>query len=192
MTLADCKLVVIGASAGAVDALSALLPHLPASYRLPILIVVHLPAGRNSQLTSLFRAKCAMRVVEVEDQEPLVAGNIYFAPPDYHLLVESRTRLALSNDEPVQYSRPSIDVLFETAADVFGPQVAGIVLTGANADGAAGLRAIVAAGGSATVVRPGEPYSAAMPQAAIAANPGCRVLELDEILALLIELGGQA
>ena len=192
MTLPGCRLVVMGASAGAIEALTALLPHLPEAYPAPVVIVVHVPPDRESQLASLFQAKCQMRVVEAEDQEPLVGGTIYFAPPDYHLLVESPTRLALSNDEPVQFSRPSIDVLFESAADVFGRDVTGIVLTGANSDGAAGLHAIVAAGGSAIVVRPDQAYSAAMPQAAIDANPGCRVLALGEILDLLTELGETA
>lgn len=192
MTQPGRQLVVMGASAGALEALSALLPPLPASYPLPVVIVVHIPPTRESQLASLFEAKCQMRVVEAEDQEPLTAGTIYFAPPDYHLLVESPTRLALSNEEAVQYSRPSIDVLFESAADVFGRQVTAIVLSGANNDGAAGLRAIVAAKGQAIVVRPEEAYSAAMPQAAIKANPECRVLSLEEIREQLTELGTEA
>jgi two-component system chemotaxis response regulator CheB len=165
---------------------------LPDTYPLPVLIVVHVPADRASQLAPLFQARCQLRVVEVEDQEPLVPGTIYFAPPDYHLLVESPTRLALANDEPVNYSRPSIDVLFESVADVYGRQAAGIVLTGANSDGAEGLRALSDAGGLAIVVRPKEAYSAAMPQAAIDANPACRVLSLTEIRDLLIELGAKA
>ena len=147
--------VVIGASAGALEALSNLLPALPADYRLPILIVVHLPPDKTSLLAELLRARCAIRVREAEDKEPIEPGVAYFAPPDYHLLVEQDKRLSLSDDEPVLFSRPSIDVLFESAADAYGGGLIGVVLTGANSDGANGLRAVVEAGGVAVVQKPG-------------------------------------
>ena len=130
--------VVIGASAGALEALSSLLPALPSDYRLPILIVVHLPPDKTSLLAELLRARCAIRVREAEDKEPIEPGVVYFAPPDYHLLVEQDRRLSLSDDEPVLFSRPSIDVLFESAADAYGGGLIGVVLTGANSDGANG------------------------------------------------------
>lgn len=192
MTPLRPQVVLIGSSAGAIEALSALLPALPAHYPLPILVVVHLPPQRDSQLAELFQARCNMRVVEVEDKEPLLPGTVYFAPPDYHLLVESRSRLALSSDEPVQYSRPSIDVLLESAADVFDSGALAIILSGANSDGALGLRKILDAGGSGVVVRPDEAAAAAMPQAAIEANPAARVLSLSEIRELLLETGEAA
>ena len=108
--------VVIGASAGAVDALSVLLPALPADYPLAVAVVVHLPPDRKSVMAELFQTKCRVRVKEAEDKEPFAPGTVYFAPPDYHLLVEPDRRLSLSSEESVLYSRPSIDVLFESAA----------------------------------------------------------------------------
>ena len=183
--------VVIGASAGALEALSSLLPTLPSDYRLPILIVVHLPADKTSLLAELLRARCAIRVREAEDKEPIEPGVAYFAPPDYHLLVEQDRRLSLSDDEPVLFSRPSIDVLFESAADAYGGGLIGIVLTGANSDGAKGLRAVIEAGGAAVVQSPGSAYAAAMPQAAIALCPDARVLPVNEIAAYLRKVGAR-
>jgi two-component system, chemotaxis family, protein-glutamate methylesterase/glutaminase len=183
--------IVIGASAGAFEALSSLLPGLAAGYPLPILIVVHLPADKNSLLADLFRARCAIQVREAEDKEPIEPGVAYFAPPDYHLLVEDDRRLSLSGEEPVQFSRPSIDVLFESAADAYGEGLIGVVLTGANSDGARGLKAVAEAGGEAIVQNPVGAYAAAMPEAAIAACPKARVLPLNEIAAHLREVGAR-
>jgi two-component system chemotaxis response regulator CheB len=177
--------VVIGASAGALEALSAILPALPANFRLPVVVVVHIPPDKRSVLAELFRAKCNLAVVEVEDKEPLIGGTVYFAPPDYHLLVEADRTLALSSEEPVLFSRPSIDVLFETAAEAFGTGLIGIVLTGANHDGARGLKAVADAGGIAIVQDPEEAYQSAMPQAAIDAVANAQVLSLSFITAFL-------
>jgi two-component system chemotaxis response regulator CheB len=183
--------IVIGASAGALDVLSNLLPALPSDYRLPILVVVHLPPDKSSVFVDLMRARCAIRVREAEDKEPIEPGVVYFAPPDYHLLVEQDKRLSLSDDEPVLFSRPSIDVLFESAADAYGGGLIGVVLTGANSDGANGLKAVVEAGGVAVVQSPGSAYAAAMPEAAIAVCPEARVLPVNEIAAYLREVGAQ-
>lgn len=179
------RAIVIGASAGALEALSAILPALPEDFELPVLIVVHVPPDRRSVLSELFEAKCSVPVKEAEDKEPIVGGTVYFAPPDYHLLVETDRCLALSSDEPVLFSRPSIDVLFESAADAYGPALIGVVLTGANQDGAKGLRAIVEAGGTALVQKPQGAFAPAMPEAAIASAPGASVLSLDQIAAHL-------
>ena len=173
--------VVIGGSAGAFEALSALLPGLAVDYPLPILIVVHLPPDRSSLFAELFRARCKIRVREAEDKEPIEPGVAYFAPPDYHLLVEADRRLSLSGEEPVLYSRPSIDVLFESAADAYSGGLIGVVLTGANSDGADGLKAVVEAGGVAIVQSPKGAYATAMPEAAIAACPEARIMPLNEI-----------
>src|SRR6202046_5046312 len=137
----------MGASAGALDVLSNLLPALPSDYRLPILVVVHITPDKTSVFAELMRTRCAIRVREAEYKEPIEPGVAYFAPPDYHLLVEADKRLALSGEEPVLYSRPSIDVLFESAAGAYGGGLIGLVLTGANSDGADGLKAVVEAGG---------------------------------------------
>lgn len=179
------RMIVIGASAGALQALGQILPLLPADFPVPVLVVVHVPADRNNMIATLFRAKCPMIVREPEDKEPALAGTIYFAPPGYHLLVEADGTLSLSTDEEVLYSRPSIDVLFESAADAFGPDVIGVILTGANPDGAAGLRAIADAGGLTLVENPAAAYAPAMPLAALAACPAARVLPLDDIAHVL-------
>jgi two-component system chemotaxis response regulator CheB len=189
MTEKLCQAVVIGASAGAIEALSVLLPALPSAYRLPVMIVVHVPPDRKSLLPDLFRDKCAIKVVEADDKEPVQNGVIYFAPPDYHLLVETGKTLSLSSDEPVLFSRPSVDVLFESAADAYGPALTAVILSGASQDGAKGLAAVVAAGGEAMVLRPGEAYATAMPEAAIASCPSAKILSLAEISLHLQAVG---
>jgi two-component system chemotaxis response regulator CheB len=179
------KAAVIGASAGALDALSAILPGLPAAYPLPVMVVVHIPPDKESVLAGVVGAKALMRAKEAEDKEQIEPGVIYFAPPDYHLLVESGGYLSLSGDEPVLFSRPSVDVLFESAADAYGAGLIGIVLSGANNDGARGLKAVMDAGGTALVQRPDQAYAPAMPEAALAASPGAAAMSLDEIHAFL-------
>lgn len=181
------KAIVIGASAGALEALSALLPALPANYSCPILIVVHLPPDKSSIMAELLQAKSRITVREAEDKEPIEAGTAYFAPPDYHMLVETESMIALSNEEPVLFSRPSIDVLFESAADIFGASLTGVILTGGNDDGARGLRLIVEAGGQVLVQEPEEATAHAMPKAALAACPHARVMRLKEIATYLTE-----
>ncbi len=183
------KIVVIGASAGALDAFYGVLPGLPKDYALPVLIVMHVPPDKKSVIAELLAAKCALAVTEAEDKEPLAPGHVYIAPPDYHLLVESDGHISLSSDEQVLYSRPSIDVLFESAADAYDSSVIGVVLSGANHDGAAGLAKIVASGGRALVQRPDLAYAATMPQAAADACPTAEILTLAEITAALKTAG---
>lgn len=158
--------VLIGASAGAVVALSTLLPLLPADLPVPVLVVVHLPPRQRSLLAEIFKNRCALEVCEAQDKQPLRSGVLYFAPPDYHLLVEGDS-LALSNEEPVQFSRPSIDALFESAVEVFGGRLLALVLSGANQDGAAGAAAVRGAGGIVAVQDPRTAEAAMMPLAAI-------------------------
>ena len=149
------------------------------------------PPNRRSLFAELFRARCAIQVREAEDKELIEPGVAYFAPPDYHLLVEADRRLSLSGEEPVLYSRPSIDVLFESAADAYSGGLVGVVLTGANSDGADGLKAVVEAGGVAIVQSPKGAYAAAMPEAAIASCPEALVLSLNEIAVYLREIGAR-
>lgn len=189
MTGLAIRAVAIGASAGAVQALLHILPALPAGYRLPVLIVVHVPPDRLNALVPLYQSKCRILVKEAEDKERALAGVAYFAPSDYHLLVEADGALSLSSDEPVNYSRPSIDVLFESAADAFGPALAGLILTGANHDGAQGLRAVASAGGVAVVEDPREAYAPTMPAAALNACPSAGVMSLEAIVSWLLTLG---
>ncbi len=181
------RLVVIGASAGALQALTQILPALPVDYPLPILIVVHIPPDRRNMLAPLFQAKCRMAVREAEDKEPGLAGVVYFAPPDYHLLVETDGTLSLSSDEEVWFSRPSIDVLFESAADAYGAGVIGIILTGANPDGASGSKAIADAGGTVLVEDPATAYASAMPLAALQACGTARAMPLAAIANCLLK-----
>jgi len=188
MTSMSSKAVVIGASAGAVEALSVVLPALPPTLSIPVVIVVHLPSDKRSTMVNLFSAKCGILVKEAEDKEPLSGGMIYFAPPDYHVLIEAGGTLSLSSDEPVLFSRPSIDVLFESAADAFGPGLVAVVLTGANQDGAKGACAVTDAGGIALVQDPQTAIASAMPEAAIKACPGARVLSLAVIADFLREI----
>ncbi|MDM4769499.1 chemotaxis protein CheB [Solimonas sp. SE-A11] len=180
--------VAIGASAGGVEALSQLLTALPRGFPAAVFIVLHLSRERPSMLAELFQARCALPVREAADKEPIQAGTVYLAPPDYHLLVDAGPQLALSVDEPVQYSRPSIDVLFETAADEYGDRLLGIVLTGGNDDGARGLVAIRAAGGLGAVQDPATALVPAMPLAAQSAATPEYVLSLDGLAALLRSL----
>lgn len=191
MPAATSRAIVIGASAGAVGALSSILPAFPADYRWPIMIVVHLPPDTDSAMAQLFAAKCRIQVKEAEDKENICAGVAYFAPPNYHLLVELNGMLSLSSDEPELFSRPSINVLFESARDAFGAGLVGVVLTGASNDGAEGLRAVCHAGGLAFVQDPATAEAAAMPKAALAACPGARAMTLQQIAASLVKLGGE-
>ena len=191
MSGVPAEAVVIGASAGALEALSLILPALPADFPLPIMIVVHVPPDKKSVLAELFQAKCAIAVREAEDKEPASPGTVYFAPPDYHLLVEPDRSLSLSIDEAVLYSRPSIDVLFESAADAYGPALIGIVLTGANEDGAKGLRAVADAGGTTIVQSLDGAFASAMPEAAMAECPDARILPLQGIARYLQGVNGK-
>jgi len=182
---APVEAVVIGVSAGGIKALGVILPALPADYPAPILVVIHLPPSRKSIIAELFQDKCLLAVREAEDKEVLAPGVVYFAPPDYHLLVETDRSLSLSSEEPVMFSRPSIDVLFETAAEAYGEGLVGIILTGANPDGAQGLKAIAAAGGRTVVQTPAHAYAPAMPEAALQSCPEAAVMDLEEIAAYL-------
>jgi two-component system chemotaxis response regulator CheB len=177
--------LAFGASAGGVDALLTLLPALPAATDAAFFVVLHVPRSQPSSLVEIFSHKCALPVVEAEDKLPIASGTVHVAPPDYHLLVDGGPALALSADDPVNYSRPSIDVLFESAADEYGPRLAAVLLTGANADGAAGLAAVRAAGGITIAQEPATAYAATMPAAAIARGVVDVVLPLAGIVELL-------
>lgn len=180
--------VAIGGSAGAVQALLRVLPALPPSFPLPVLVVVHVPADRENALVPLLASRCRLRVKEAEDKEPTEPGVVYFAPSDYHLLLERDGSLCLSADELVNHSRPSIDVLLESAADALGPALAGIVLTGANEDGALGLKAVADAGGVAIVEDPRTATEPTMPAAAIRACPTAAVMDVEAIASHLCGL----
>jgi two-component system chemotaxis response regulator CheB len=182
-------LVVIGGSAGAIEVLGRILPR-AACGRLPaVAIVIHLPPEGPNVLHEIFAGPGAPPMKLAEDKEPIRAGTIYFAPPDYHLLVETGRTFALSQDDRVHYSRPAVDVLFESAAEAYGERLMGIVLSGANADGAAGLRAIARAGGVTVVQSLEAAEMIAMPAAALEAAPGCVEMSSAELAELLRTIG---
>jgi two-component system chemotaxis response regulator CheB len=181
-------LVCIGASWGGLKAVGAVLATLPDDFDLPIAVAQHRhPDSQAETLAELLQTKTTRRVVDVEDKMTIASRHVYIAPPNYHLLVE-RGSFALSVDEHIQYARPSIDVLFETAAHAYGAGVIGIVLTGANADGALGLARIKSAGGVALIQDPRGAARRTMPEAAIAATAADAVLPLEEIASFLYGL----
>lgn len=182
------ELVVIGASAGGVAALMALLGPLPATYALPVIAALHLLPRRKSQLDSVLGHHLALPVREAEDKEAIQPGTVYVASANYHLQVEADRSFSFSSGPPVSYARPSIDVLMTSAADAYGPAVAGVLLTGANMDGAEGMAAIHARGGLTIVQQPSEAEVPTMPEAAIARCAPDHVLPLSGIQQLLLDL----
>jgi two-component system chemotaxis response regulator CheB len=173
--------VVVGASAGGVDALIGLLRALTPDFAPAILIVMHVPEKKGSLLPNVLSPHCVLPLREAEDKAPVEAGHVYVAPPGYHLLVEPDRTLALSVDEPVNFCRPSIDLLFESAAYAYGRHLLGIVLTGANEDGARGLEAIRSAGGLAWVQEPETALADVMPRSAIRRAGADRILPLPQL-----------
>jgi two-component system chemotaxis response regulator CheB len=181
--------VAVGVSAGGLLALRTLVSGLPADFDIPVAVVQH--RSRDSELLCELLQECShLEVAEASDKESIVPGRVYVAPPDYHLIVEPGY-FALSTDEPVRFSRPSIDVMFASAADAYALDAIGVVLTGANADGARGLRKIVDRGGHAIVQDPATAEVRVMPQAAIRAVPEACVLPMPEIPAYLAGIRGR-
>ncbi|MFV3333203.1 chemotaxis protein CheB [Pseudomonas sp. NY15437] len=185
----DVQAVVIGASAGGVDALFRLFGGLPADFALPLVAVLHLPESHDSQLVDLFARRLSIPVAEARDKAPLEPGTLYFAAAGYHLSIEQDRTFALSREAPRNFSRPSIDILFDSAADAYRDTLAGILLTGANQDGAQGLAHIQREGGLSIVQDPAEAAVATMPEAAIALHAPDYILSLREIHALLTRMG---
>ncbi len=184
----DLGAVVIGGSAGALDALLSLLERLPQHFAPPIAVVLHTPKELPSVLVTALSHRCPLPVREPEDKEPLQAGTVFVAAPGYHLLVEPGPCFGFSVDAPENYSRPSIDVLFDSAVDVYGDRLVGVILSGANNDGANGLASVCKAGGLALVQAPAEAASPEMPSAALAACPAAQVLPAARIAERLISV----
>ena len=180
--------MVVGASAGAIDALQQLLPAIAQAEGPPIVAVVHLSPRGKSVLPEVLARRCPLPVREAEDKQPVASGTVWIAPPNYHLLVEPDRTFSFSVDEPVNFSRPSIDVLFESAADAYGDAVVAVLLTGASADGAAGLARVKLRGGRAIVQDPASAECATMPAAGIAATAVDYVLPLERIGEHLLSL----
>ena len=180
--------VVVGASAGGVEALLTIFKDLPADFGLPIIVVLHIPDERRSQLAEVFDRRLSIAVKEAGDKEPIIPGTLYFAAPGYHLSVEDDYSFSFSQETRVHYSRPSIDYLFESAADAYQERLAAILLTGANQDGAQGLETIKLRGGLTIVQDPEEALVATMPQAALDRIQPDYILPLCGIGRLLCEL----
>lgn len=180
-------LIVVGTSLGGLRALEILLAGFPKRFSVPVAIVQHRHKDSDDSLSTFLQRQCTLFVVEAEDKETIVPGRVYLAPADYHLLVEAK-HLALSTEAPVFYARPSIDVLFESAADAYAERVIGVILTGASQDGTQGLAKIKANGGLAIVQEPTTAESKTMPKAAIASVAVDWILPLDEIAPLLVNL----
>lgn len=177
--------VVLGVSAGGIEALSTILPILSQDFALPVIIVQHLHPHSDNFLTIHLNSQCQIPVKEADEKEAITAGMIYIAPPNYHLLIEDNRTFSLSTSAKVNYARPSIDVLFETAAEVYRERLIGIVLTGANNDGSQGLKKIKEFGGLVIVQEPSTAETASMPEAALKITDVDYVLSLQEIGQLL-------
>ncbi|MHC8305709.1 chemotaxis protein CheB [Pseudomonas sp. PB3P13] len=180
--------IVIGASAGGVEALLSILGPVREGFVLPIIVVLHLPDERRSHLAEVFRCRVLMPVLEAQDKTPVEPGTLYFAGPGYHLSVEQDRTFSLSLEDRVHYSRPAIDFLFESAADAYGSALAAVLLTGANRDGANGVAYVKRCGGMTIVQDPQEAQVATMPLAALATHQPDHILPLRGIGRLLVEL----
>jgi two-component system chemotaxis response regulator CheB len=179
--------IVIGASAGGLYTLTSILQPLPASYPVPIIVVQHRAKDERSLLEEVLQLKCSIKIKQADEKEVIQRGFVYFAPPDYHLLIESNGTFSLSYDARVNYSRPSIDVLFETAAAVFKQRLLGIILTGANKDGALGMKKIRALGGTTIAQRPETADYPEMPKAAISTGAIQHILTPEAIGNFLLD-----
>ncbi|HKS59048.1 MAG TPA: chemotaxis protein CheB [Steroidobacteraceae bacterium] len=179
--------IVMGGSLGGMQAAQTILQALPADFAMPIVIALHRPRDDEDMLTPLLQRGCALRVSEVTDKEPIEAGRVYVAPADYHVLIEHDC-LSLSVDERVHHARPSIDVLFESAALVYGRRAIGVILSGAGVDGARGAAAIHEAGGTVLIESPATALRSDLPAAAIAATAVSMTLPLPQVATALREL----
>ena len=180
--------IVVGASAGGVEALLSIFGDLPQAFGLPIIAVLHLPDERRSQLAEVFARRLQIPVREGQDKEVIQPGTLYFASPGYHLSVEHDRSLSLSQEDRVHHSRPAIDYLFASAGDVYGKRLLAILLTGANQDGAQGLAHVKQSGGITVVQDPDEARIAVMPRAALALHTPDHILTLSRIASLLASL----
>ncbi|WP_266204570.1 chemotaxis protein CheB [Pontibacter kalidii] len=185
---ASPKLIVMGGSWGGIQASLSVLTDLPVSYSIPVILVLHRLRNQEGSLQDIFGRKLLLRTVEVEEKEPALPGHVYLAPANYHVLLEKDHTFSLDDSEQENYSRPSIDVTFASAADVFGENTVGILLSGASRDGSSGLNYIFEKGGMAIAQDPHEAEVATMPQAAIDSIPGCTVMNVARIKEFLLSL----
>jgi two-component system chemotaxis response regulator CheB len=181
-------LITIGGSAGGISAMQTILKKIPTGFRIPIVVVIHLPANNHGLLSEVLGGWTKNPLREPNDKDPVEAGTIYTAPSGYHLMVEKEKIFCVNLDEPVQFSIPSIDVFFDSAAEVYGENVLGVILSGANEDGAEGLSRLADAGGMAIVQNPITAQSPLMPESALKAVPNALLLTPEEIGEFLANL----
>lgn len=179
------QLMVIGGSAGSLEVILKIFEALPVSIFLTLIVVIHRKSSGDNTLVELLASKTSLDVREVEDKEPLLPNTIYVAPPDYHLLIENKKLFSLDSSEKILYSRPSIDVAFASAAEMFESGVIGVLLSGANSDGARGLCAIKECGGFTIVQDPATAEVSYMPMHAIQMNCADEVVREDELPSYL-------
>ena len=183
--------IVIGVSSGGMKAMKIMFSHLPKGFKTPIIIVQHISAHSDSQWIQLLNDTYTIDIKEADEKEKIEDGKVYFAPPNYHLLIEKNRTFSLTIDKRVNYARPSIDVLFETAAEAYKNKLIGIILTGSNSDGTNGIKRIQECGGLAIVQDPKTAEAANMPISAISAIQPDYILSLEDIIKLLIKLDKQ-
>lgn len=183
--------IVIGASAGGLHALIDILATIPEDYSLPIIVVQHRGKEYKKLFEEILQTKCLLNVKQADEKEYINGGNIYVAPPDYHLLIEQDKTFSLTSDMHVKHSRPSIDLLFTTAAEVYKDKLIGIILTGASSDGSEGILDIKREGGYTIAQNPDEAEYPYMPNAAITIGAIQNILTLDEIKSYLMNLYGR-
>lgn len=186
------KAVVIGASSGGMNALKTILPVLPAGFTMPVIIVQHMGATSGGYWIEILNGLCKLHIKEAEEKEKIQIGYVYIAPPNYHLLIERDETLTLSSDKRVNFARPSIDVLFESAADVYKKGLIGIILSGSNSDGVQGLQKIKSYGGLVIAQDPATAESGFMPASAIEKLAVDHVSSLERIAGILIEINKQS
>ena len=180
--------IVIGASAGGLYALSTILKPLPSDYPIPVVVVQHRSKDQRDLLEDVLQSKCKIKIKQADEKEKIRGATVYIAPPDYHLLIENDMTFSLSCDELVHYSRPSINVLFESAAVVYQDKLAGIILTGANNDGASGIAMIKKYGGLTIAQAPAEAQFPFMPDASIETKNVTHIWTLLEIQNFLLKI----
>ena len=180
--------VVIGASAGGLDVFMRIFKKLDKDFPVPVIVVQHLHADSDGAMIDILDKISILKIKEADEKEITKAGHVYFAPANYHLLIEKDHTLSLSIDAKVNYSRPAIDVLFESAADVYGSTLVGVLLTGANSDGAKGLMKIKKAGGVSVVQNPESAYAASMPESAMKLFNVDHIVEPDQIASKILQI----
>ena len=182
------RCISIGVSAGGMEALSTIIPGLPSSFPIPVVVIQHISPHSDNYMTRHLDNISAIKVKEVDEKEKIKPGVVYTAPPNYHVLVEEDETFSLSVEERINFARPSIDVFFQSAADVYGPHLVGVVLTGANNDGSQGLKMIKKKGGLTIVQDPDTAEVDGMPRAAIAVTKIDHILPLKQICPFLVQL----